>query len=123
MDIRERVTVTWESDGTPADFVVVGLEGYDGAWTTISCRAADTGTFTVLAEMLAMAGAQPGGEPGYVWLARVVIVDLVAEKLISRSRTVLTRGGHDKRAPPIVPETRGQGPCAQRTWTKPAVNG
>ncbi len=79
-DIRSGLTVTWTSQGN-ADLTFVGLEGYDGLWGSVSCRVDDTGSFTVPAEILAQAGAEAGGDPGYIWIVRANQVELSAAGL------------------------------------------
>jgi hypothetical protein len=79
-DIRSGLTVTWTSQGN-ADLTFVGLEGYDGLWGSVSCRVDDTGSFTVPADILAQAGAEAGGDPGYIWLVRANRVELSAAGL------------------------------------------
>lgn len=79
-DIRSGLTVTWTSQGN-ADVTYLGLEGYDGLWGSVSCRVDDTGSFTVPAEILARAGAEAGGESGYIWLVRANQVEMSAAGL------------------------------------------
>lgn len=79
-DIRSGLTVTWTSQGD-ADLTFLGLEGYDGLWGSVSCRVDDTGSFTVPADILARAGAEAGGDPGFIWLVRANLVELSAAGL------------------------------------------